>query len=158
MTLTRAASAIVVIGLVLAYATLSGLWVSTGSAWYLALEAPAWQPPNALFGLAWAYNFTVLAVIGVVLALRLEPGPLIGYLVAFAVSVAAAVLWAWLFYVPHQLVAATVCLAACALVTVVMVVIAWREAWWCGVLLLPYQAWLCIATSLSWGYAAAGAG
>lgn len=144
----------VALGLVAAYAVLSGVWVSTGSAWYLALPKPAWQPPDAVFGLAWSYNFTVLAVVGVVLALRLPPGPLIGYLVAFAASVVCAVLWAWLFYVPHHLVPAAISLTLCALITVVMVVIAWREAWWWGALLLPYQAWLIVATSLSWGYVA----
>ena len=148
----RVVAVVVAIGIVVAYALLSGLWVSTGSSWYLALEQPAWQPPDAVFGLAWSYNFTALAAVGIVLALRLPPRPLVAYLGLFTISVIAAVLWAWLFYVPHQLVAAAVSLTACALITIGLVVIAWREAWWCGALLLPYQAWLLVASSLSWGY------
>lgn len=148
----RVVAVVIAVGTVIAYAVLSGLWVSTGSAWYLALEQPSWQPPNAVFGLAWTYNFTALAAVGIVLALRLPQRPLVAYLGLFAISVIAAVLWAWLFYVPHQLVAAAVSLTACALMTIGLVVIAWREAWWCGALLLPYQAWLLVASSLSWGY------
>lgn len=148
----RTFAAIAAVGIVVAYAGLSGVWVSTNSAWYLSLPRPAWQPPGSVFGLAWAYNFTVLAVIGVVLALRMQPRPLTAYLLFFATSVTAAILWAWLFYVPHQLVGAAICLTACALLTIPMVVLAWREAWWCGALLLPYQAWLITASSLSWGY------
>ena len=150
----RAVAVAIAIGLVVAYAVLSGLWVSTGSAWYLALPRPSWQPPDAVFGLAWTYNFAALAAVGIVLALRLPLRPLVAYLGLFALSVVAAVLWAWLFYVPHELVAAAVSLTACALITIGPVVIAWRSAWWCGALLLPYQAWLAVATSLSWGYVA----
>lgn len=149
----RTLAAIVAVGIVVAYAGLSGIWVSTNTGWYLSLPRPPWQPPDAVFGLAWAYNFTILAVIGVVLALRMQPRPLTAYLIVFAVSVAAAILWAWLFYVPHQLVSAAISLTVCALLTIPMVVLAWREAWWCGALLLPYQAWLITASSLSWGYA-----
>lgn len=149
----RTLAAIVAVGIVIAYAGLSGVWVSTNTGWYLSLPRPPWQPPDAVFGLAWAYNFTILAVIGVVLALRMPPRPLAAYLIVFAASVMAAILWAWLFYVPHELVAAAISLTACALLTLPMVVLAWREAWWCGALLLPYQAWLVTASSLSWGYA-----
>lgn len=149
----RTLAAIVAVGIVIAYAGLSGVWVSTNTGWYLSLPRPPWQPPDAVFGLAWAYNFTILVVIGVVLALRMPPRPLAAYLIVFAASVMAAILWAWLFYVPHELVAAAISLTACALLTLPMVVLAWREAWWCGALLLPYQAWLVTASSLSWGYA-----
>lgn len=140
------------VAIVVAYAGLSGVWVSTNAGWYLSLPRPSWQPPDPVFGLAWAYNFTILAIVGVVLSLRMLPQPLVAYLVAFATSVTAAILWAWLFYVPHHLVAAALCLSVCALLTIAMVVLAWREAWWCGALLLPYQAWLVVASSLSWGY------
>ena len=149
----RSVAVIAAIAIVIAYAGLSGVWVSTNTGWYLSLPRPAWQPPGAVFGLAWAYNFTILAIIGVILGLRMPPRPLIAYLVAFALSVTAAILWAWLFYVPHHLVAAAISLTICALLTIPMVVLAWREAWWCGALLLPYQAWLITASSLSWGYA-----
>lgn len=148
----RSVAVVAAILIVVAYAGLSGVWVSTNTGWYLSLPRPAWQPPDAVFGLAWAYNFTILAVIGVVLSLRMAPRPLIAYLAFFAISVVAAILWAWLFYVPHELVAAAISLTACAALTIPMVVLAWREAWWCGALLLPYQAWLITASSLSWGY------
>ena len=154
MTGWRIGAIIVSLALVLAYAGLSGAWVATGSSWYLSLARPPWQPPDPVFGLAWAYNFTALAVVGIALSLRLSPAPLVTYLVLFGVSVIAACAWAWLFYVQRDLTWSAVALTCAALLTVGLVVVAFREAAWTGIVLLPYQVWLVIATSLSWGYRA----
>lgn len=148
----RIGAVVVAVALVAAYAALSGFWVSTGSSWYLALPRPAWQPPSAVFGIAWPYNFTVLTIVGVLLSLRLPTGPLVTYLVLFAVTIGFAVFWAWSFYVPHHLLIAALSLTACALLTIGLVIIAWRADWWLGALLVPYLAWLAVAASLSWGY------
>ena len=153
MTWTRILPAALAVVLVVVYAIGSGRWVTTSGDWYLNLTQPAWQPPPAVFGLAWSYNFIVLAVVGVIVALRAPAPRIVGYLALFAVSIAFALAWAYLFYGPHALVASAVFLTACAVVTVGMVVLAWAQEWWLGVLLLPYLLWLAIASSLSWGYA-----
>jgi tryptophan-rich sensory protein len=150
----RVLACVAAIGLVVAYAIGSGRWVSAGSSWYLSLEQPAWQPPPAVFGLAWSYNFIVLAVVGVAMALQANPQRVTVYLITFAVSICLAIGWAYLFYVPHELVTAAVALTFAALVTVALVVLAFAERTWMGVLLVPYLLWLAIATSLSWGYVA----
>lgn len=148
----RAAAAALSVLIVVVYAVGSGRWVATSSDWYVSLEQPSWQPAPAVFGIAWTYNFLALAVVGVTMSLTAEPRGLALYLGAFTVSVVLALAWAYLFYVPHQLAWAAVSLSACAAVTVVMVVAAFADRWWLGALLLPYQAWLLIASSLSWGY------
>jgi benzodiazapine receptor len=150
----RVIAVVVAVALVVAYAVGSGRWVTTGSAWYLSLEQPAWQPPPAVFGLAWSYNFIVLGIVGVAMALQAPPVRVSGYLVAFAVSIALAIGWAYLFYVPHSLVASAAALTLAAVVTVIPVALAFAERAWMGWLLVPYLAWLAIATSLSWGYVA----
>lgn len=154
MTLWRVVAAAVAVLLVLGYAVGSGRWVSTGSAWYLSLEQPAWQPPPAVFGLAWSYNFIALAVVGVAMTVWAGPARVTAYLGFFAVTVVLAIGWAYLFYVPHSLVAAAVALTACALLTVVPVALAFAERTWLGAVLVPYLLWLLIATSLAWGYVA----
>jgi benzodiazapine receptor len=154
MAVWRVVAAVVAISLVLGYAIGSGRWVSTGSSWYLSLQQPAWQPPPAVFGLAWSYNFIVLAVVGVAMALQAAPTRVTAYLVAFAVSIVLAIGWAYLFYVPHSLVASAIALTLAAVVTVIPVGLAFAERAWMGWLLVPYLAWLAIATSLSWGYVA----
>lgn len=148
----RIAAAVVGILLVVIYALGSGRWVTTTSDWYVALQQPAWQPPPAVFGLAWAYNFTALAVVCVVLAVRGTPGAIWTFLAVFAVTIALAIAWAYLFYGPHALLASAVCLTLAAVITVALVVIAWSQVTWLGIVLIPYSLWLFIATSLSWGY------
>ena len=148
----RIVGAIAAVAIVLVYAIGSGRYVATNSAWYLSLEAPPWQPPNAVFGLAWTYNFIALGVVGALMALRARPATVIAYLIVFTVSVALALAWSYLFYEPHQLMAAATALSLCALATVPMVVLAFLQQPLLGWLLIPYQVWLVIASSLSWGY------
>lgn len=140
--------------LVVVYAIGSGRWVSTGSAWYLSLEQPWWQPPPWVFGLIWPYNFLMLIMVGIALSLKAPPGRVTALLVLLAATVALAIAWAYLFYVPHELVWAALALTAAAVLTVPIVGIAFGQAVWMGAVLVPYQIWLFLATSLSWGYVA----
>jgi len=136
----------------IAYAVLSGVWVGTDGSWYRSLEQPAWQPPSWVFGVIWPYNFVVLAVVPSVISWQATPlrvGVLLTFLV---VSIAAAIAWAYLFYVPHEFASAAVALSAAAVLTVPIVVIAFLTGPLWGVLLLPYQIWVALAASLSWGY------
>lgn len=139
--------------IVAVYALGSGRWVDSGSGWYRSLRQPSWQPPDAVFGIAWSYNFTAIVVAGIVVALRGSAAHQWTWLVALAVSVTAALLWAWLFYVRHALWASSVALLVAAMVTIFVVWAAWATRWWAGAILLPYIVWLSLATSLSMGYA-----
>jgi tryptophan-rich sensory protein len=154
MTPWRIAAVIVAVGLVVVYAVGSGRWVSTGSAWYQSLAQPAWQPPGAVFGLAWTYNFVALAVVGVAMSLGAPATRVAVFLGVLGVTIALAIGWAYLFYVPHELVGAALALTACTLLTLVPLALAFAERPWLGWMLVPYQAWLVIASSLSWGYVA----
>ena len=142
------------IGLVFVYVIGSGLWVNTGDNWYRNLNQPPWQPPDFIFGLIWPYNFAVLIIAGFVVASRDSQTEQIIWLASLALSVAAALLWAWLFYVPHSLQASGFALGAATLLTVPLVVIAFRASPLLGLALVPYQVWVAIATSLAFGYAA----
>jgi tryptophan-rich sensory protein len=150
----RVAAAIAAVGLVICYAIGSGRWVGTDSGWYQSLQQPAWQPPGVVFGLAWSYNFIVLAVVGVSMAAVGAPVRVATFLVTLAASIALAIGWAYLFYVPHDLVAAALCLTFAAVLTILPVWLAFMERAWMGWLLVPYLAWLFVATSLSWSYVA----
>jgi tryptophan-rich sensory protein len=150
----RAVAVAAVIITIVVYAVGSGALVPTGSTWYLALDKPAWQPPSWIFGLIWPYNFVAIGVVGSVIAWNAAPARVIAVLVLLAVTVAFALTWAYLFYGPHQLTGAAIALTATAVLTLPIVAIAFAERWWLGVLLVPYQVWVAIAASLSWGYVA----
>jgi benzodiazapine receptor len=149
----RLVSVVVVIAAVIAYAVMSGVWVGTDSGWYRSLTQPAWQPPPWVFGVIWPYNFLALAAVSSVIAWRAPAQRVVVLLAFLIVSIAVALAWAYLFYVPHELTTAALALSAAAALTVPVVVIAFLTGPLLGALLLPYQIWLVLAASLSWGYA-----
>jgi len=152
MTSWRLLASVGSIALVVAYAVGSGVWVSTNPGWYASLDRPSWQPPDAVFGIIWPYNFIALAVVGVLVAQRGAPATVGWWLVVAAASVVGALSWAYLFYVPHRLEAAAVALAGAAVLTAVLVGITWTVTRGGALALLPYLVWVCLATSLAVGY------
>ena len=143
------------VALVLIYVVGSGLWVNTGDGWYRGLNQPSWQPPDFIFGIIWPYNFIVLGFAAVIVSQRLSPVLVSVYLSVFALSVASALTWAYQFYRPHNLEAASIALTCVAVLTIALVVIASRASWPLAFALLPYQLWVSIASVLSWAYARA---
>ena len=139
---------------VVVYAIGAGRWVSTDAGWYRALTKPPWQPPDVVFGLIWPYNFVMIAVAGWAVAARDSRTEHVVWIISLALSVAAALYWAYLFYVPHSLWASGVALTTATLLTVPLIVLAFRASIPLGFALLPYQLWLSVATSLAFGYAA----
>ena len=138
--------------IVLIYAFGSGIWVSSSPGWYSSLNRPPWQPPSYIFGIIWPYNFLVLGISSYQVSLSLTKFENILWLVFFGLSVAAALTWAYQFYVPHNLILAPIALTLCALLTLPVLYLTFKASILMGVLLVPYQIWVAIAASLAWGY------
>ena len=138
---------------VVAYAVLATLWVSSEPGWYARLDKPAFQPPDVVFGVIWPLNFLALGVVGVLLS-RSEPTrTALGLLVLLAVSAGFAVAWAYLFYVPHLLLPAALCLLVAVVLTWALVALAWQANPAYGLALVVYAGWLTVATALAFAYA-----
>jgi tryptophan-rich sensory protein len=143
-----------VIGLLLVftYAIGSGIWTSNSPGWYGNLNRPPWQPPDFVFGLIWPYNFIVLGVAAFQISASLSRNQILIWLSCFALSVAAALTWAYNFYVPHNLQLAAISLGITTILTIPVLVLSFRASTLLGFALLPYQIWVAIATTLAWGY------
>ena len=141
------------VALVLIYVVGSGLWVNTGDGWYRGLNQPAWQPPDFIFGIIWPYNFIMLGIAAFNVAQSLTKIQTVTWLIFFAASVAAALVWAYQFYVPHNLSIAATALGVAALLTIPVLYLTFKASLMIGLLLIPYQIWVTIATTLAWGYA-----
>jgi tryptophan-rich sensory protein len=76
----------------------------------------------------------------------------ITWLVFFGLSVAAALTWAYQFYVPHNFALATIALVSAALLTLPVLYLTLKASALMGLLLAPYQIWVAVAASLAWGY------
>ena len=111
---------------------------------------------HVVFGVVWPLNFLALLVVGVWFSRSSAPASPWPATLVLAASVVAALVWAWLFYVPHRVVAAAACLAVAALLTWLLVAVVAVSLPWAGVLLVPYAVWLSIATALSVSYARRG--
>jgi tryptophan-rich sensory protein len=138
--------------LVLIYAFGSGIWVSSSPGWYASLNRPPWQPPDFIFGLIWPYNFIMLGVAAFNVAQSLNRIQTISWLALFALSITAALIWAYQFYVPHNLTLAAIALGVAALLTIPVLYLTFKASLLVGILLIPYQLWVVIATTLAWGY------
>ena len=131
----------------------SGRMVATDAQWYRSLPRPSWQPPSGVFGIIWPYNFAMLVTATWLVASRLSTGNQMIWLLSLALSVTAALTWAWLFYGPHLLLASGFALVLATVFTIPLLVIAFRVSPVLGFAFLPYQLWLAVATSLAFGYA-----
>lgn len=147
------ASAVGII-LVLIYAGGSGIWVNTSPGWYTSLISPSWQPPDFVFGIIWPYNFVVIGIASVQVAHKQSKAVTIIWLLILAITVIAALLWAYQFYVPHNLTFASFSLLIVAVMTIPLTFIAYKLSWKIGALFTPYQLWVITATALSFSYAA----
>ena len=144
-----------VIGVVIlfVYVIGSGLWVNTGDNWYRSLNQPPWQPPDFIFGLIWPYNFVILGFASVAVVNKLSTTNAVIYLSIFALSVAAALTWAYQFYRPHNLYAASIALAVVALLTLPMLYFIYQASVPLFFATTVYQVWVITATYLSYNYA-----
>ncbi len=70
----------------------------------------------------------------------------------FTLSIIAALTWAYQFYLPHNLTIATYALGTAALLTLPVLYLTFQSSVIFGLLLVPYQLWVIIATTLAWGY------
>ena len=136
------------------YAFGSGIWVSSSPGWYSTLNRPSWQPPSAFIGLIWPYNFAALGIASYQVSRSLTRIENVTWLGFFGLSIAAALTWAYQFYVPHNFLYASLALTSAALLTLPMLLLTFRASLAMGLLLVPYQIWVAIAASLAWGYLA----
>jgi len=141
------------VGIVFVYVIGSSLWVNTRDNWYRSLNQPSLQPPDFIFGIIWPYNFVILGFASVYVANRLSTINALVYLSIFALSVACALTWAYQFYKPHNLVAASIALCLVALLTLPMLYFIYQASLPLFLATIPYQLWVITASYISFSYA-----
>ena len=137
--------AIVIVGFVMGIISNSGF----ANGWYANLAKPSFQPPGWAFGVVWTTLYTMM---GISLAVVLNAAPSAERSRGLALFGAQLVLnfaWSPIFFGAHRIdLALVVILLTSALVTATIISF-WRIRPLAGALLLPYLAWLCLATALN---------
>lgn len=123
---------------------------------YLALDRPAWAPPQEAFGIVWPVLYVLIAVAawlvwreaGGVLAARRELSSWAGQLVVNGI-------WPGVFFGAERYGPAVAVIVVLDLLVVITVAAFWPRSRLAAGLLLPYLGWLLYATALNLAIAAA---
>ena len=140
-----AAPLIVIIG------SLIGFWSNSGFSndWYAPLAKPAFQPPGWSFGVVWTALYAMMGVSIAAITVA-PPSPLRSRAIAlFAVQLALNFAWSPVFFGHGMIDAGFLIIAALDVLVTMTIITAWRIRPLAGALLIPYLAWLCIATALN---------
>ena len=131
---------------------LGGSWItSAGMSWYRQIHLPAWTPAGSLIGAVWTILF-VLATISALLIYNLIPkGKKRRQIMwAFLINAILNACWSALFFGWHSLTLAIIEAAVLALSVLALIILTWPRSKAAAVMLMPYFAWVCFATYLTY--------
>ena len=129
-----------------AAAAATGALFETG-AWYRSLTKPSWNPPDWVFPLAWTSIYLCISVAGARVALS-ESNVLA--LSLFALQFPINTLWTPVFFGLRRMGAAFVIVIAMWIAVAASTVAFFAVDFWAGMLMMPYLAWVTIASALNW--------
>lgn len=139
--------------LVVAAAVVGSLASDPDAGYYSALTKPSWNPPNAVFPVAWTTLYADIALVtGLTLAQLREAARDEGgrrYLTAVVVNLALNGGWSWAFFQAENTALAAGWAGVLAASSADLVRRTWRVSRAKGALLAPYAAWTLFATALS---------
>ncbi len=137
--------AIVIVG------ALVGILSNSGFAndWYAPLAKPSFQPPGWAFGAVWTALYIMMGI--AMAAILNEPGSKQRSLALalFRVQLALNFAWSPVFFGSGMIDVAFLIILAMDVLVTMTIIASWKIRPLAGALLLPYLAWLCIATALN---------
>jgi len=114
--------------------------------WYDGLTKPTWNPPRWAFPVVW----TTLYLFSAYAAYRVALVPGCGQALAFwGLQIALNTLWTPVVFGAHRLGAGVVIIIALLLSVFAVMVSFFGIDFWAGLLILPYVAWVALATALN---------
>jgi tryptophan-rich sensory protein len=140
-----AAAVIVVLG------SLSGLLSNSGysNAWFAGLEKPEFMPPGWVFGAVWTVLYSLMGLAISFVWLAWPSRERRNALRLFHAQLFVNLIWSPIFFAGHMI---EVGLVTIVILFILVLFTAWRFSRiqpLAGLLLVPYLAWLCLATALN---------
>ena len=119
--------------------------------WYAGLNKPPFNPPNAVFPVAWTILYLLMAV-AAWLAWR-APAPDAGSrwrrLVPFFVQLVLNAMWSFAFFGAHNPLLGIIVIGVLLLAILWTIARFWQASAGAAALLLPYLLWVCFAAVLN---------
>lgn len=138
--------AIVVVG------NLSGLLSNSGfgNPWFDAVEKPFFMPPGWVFGVAWTILYALMGVSLAMVIAAADSDLRRRAILFFTAQLSLNLAWSPVFFGAGAVDWAFLIVLAMAALLIVTIALFWRVKRVAALLLLPYLAWLCLATALTY--------
>ena len=152
MTTATVKTALLTVPAIVIVGTLMGVVSNSGfdNGWYAALAKPSFQPPAWMFGVVWT---ALYAMMGIALAIVMNAPPS-GQrsvaLVLFFFQLTLNFSWSPIFFGARMIDLALLVIATMLILVTVTVIRFGGISKLAGALLIPYLAWLCLATALNY--------
>lgn len=137
---------LVIAGSAIGYLSNSGF----SNEWYVPLEKPSFQPPGWAFGVVWTILYSFM---GITLALLLSRPPSRQRSLALTLFTGQLLLnWAWspTFFGAGYIDWAFLLILGMNVLVTALIIAVWPLNRLAALLLVPYLAWLCLATALNY--------
>ncbi|MBP9773337.1 MAG: tryptophan-rich sensory protein [Candidatus Peribacteraceae bacterium] len=141
---------IAIVALTILTAVIGGLVTSKGLGWYSHIKKPSWTPPGSTIGKVWTVIYT-LAALSAIIAYNTVAGDILAWVMLwFFINAILNAAWSGLFF-GFKLKGAAVIdsiLLECSIL--ILMWLLWHAAPIAAALLIPYAAWVCFATYLTY--------
>ncbi len=134
-------------GAIIGMLTMSGV-----TDWYSTLNKPWFTPPDYVFGPVWTVLYILMGIsLYLVIMQGWENETVKTGIILFAAQLGVNLLWSLLFFGLQSPTAALACIVVLLALIVATIMTFYRVSKPAAVLLVPYLAWVCIATALNAG-------
>ena len=119
------------------------------ASFYTQLVRPAWAPPASVFGPVWTVLYLLMGIAAWLVWREQGARGLALALGLFFAQLGANALWSWLFFAWRNGALAFAEVLVLLALVVATVAAFWRIRRLAGALLVPYAAWVCFASALT---------
>ena len=120
--------------------------------WYSTLNKPWFTPPDSVFGPVWTILYILMGIsLYLVLSQGWENETVKTGSILFGAQLGVNLLWSLIFFGLHSPPAALACIVVLLALIIATIMTFHRLSKPAAVLLVPYLAWVCIATALNAG-------
>ena len=144
--------AFVTVPVIVVGGNLSGLLSNSGfgNLWFDAVEKPSFMPPGWVFGVAWTILYALMGVSLAMVIVAADSGLRRRAILFFVAQLVLNLAWSPVFFGAGAVDWAFLIVLAMAALLIVTIALFWRVKRVAALLLLPYLAWLCLATALTY--------
>ena len=136
-----------VAGTVVGFLTMGGILT-----WYVTLNKPWFTPPDYVFGPVWTVLYILMGIsLYLVISHGWENKTVKTGVILFSLQLAANLVWSLLFFGMQSPIAGLADIFLLLVLIIATIVTFHRVSKPAAILLVPYLAWVCIATALNAG-------